>query len=76
MWALCLITLASEENISDLPAELARELLFFKEEIENNDPVGGKVQLNPIPDQIKNMIKKDSSVLERLKTESGPLEVD
>ena len=76
MWALCLVTLASQENISDLSIELANELQYFKEEIENNDPIGGKVQLNPIPDLIKNMIKKDSSVLERLKTESSHLEVD
>ena len=76
MWALCLITLAPRDCISDLPAEFANELLFFKDEIENSDPFGGKVQLNPIPHEIKNMIKKDATVLDRLRSQSSSLAVD
>ena len=76
MWALCLITLAPRENISSFPKDLASELLYFKDEIENNDPFGGKVQLNPIPEAIKLLIKSDSSFIERLKTEASSLDSD
>ena len=76
MWALCLITLSPRESFADLPTEFAEELNYFKDEIENNDPFGGNVQLNPIPETIKKMIIKDSKVLNRLKTENNLLDVD
>lgn len=76
MWALCLVTIAPRQCISDLPHELATELNLFKDEIENSDPIGGKVQLNPIPQAIKNMIRADSGIINHLKSESTPLQAD
>ena len=76
MWALCMITLSPRESFIDLPAVFSSELNYFKDEIENNDPFGGNVQLNPIPDIVKKMIIKDSNVLNQLKSENNLLDSD
>ena len=36
--------------------------------MENNNPIGGKLQLNPIPEVVKRMIIKDSNVFQKIKT--------
>ena len=73
MWALCLIMVAEKDKLRCLPPDFSRELLFFKEEIENNNPVDGKVQLNPIPSIVKRMLMKDPNVLIKMKTETHSL---
>lgn len=35
--------MADREKLDCLPGELRKELLFFREEIENDNPFGGKV---------------------------------
>ena len=76
MWALCLIMLSSREKFNGLPFELANELNYFKDEIENINPCGGKIQMNPMPEIVKRMIGKDSNVINRLKTDSNTLGSD
>ena len=49
---------------------------FFKEEIESNNPFDGRVQLNPIPDAIKNLIKQESGIIRRLHEEQHRLKVN
>lgn len=74
IWCLCLVMMAEREKFRDLPTELSKELIYFREEIENNNPVGGKVQLNPIPEIVKRMLKKDSDVINRMKADTNVLE--
>ena len=76
MWALCLIIITPVETLKYLPDELQKEILFFKEEIEGNNPFGGKIQLNPIPEIVKRMINKDSNVIKRLRADGYQLELD
>ena len=76
MWALCLITLTPREKFVGLPDDLAQELNFFKEEIETGHPISGNVQLNPMPEIVKRMIKKDSTVINRLKYDAYQLPQD
>ena len=76
MRALCQIMLCRRERLNGLPLELLNELNFFKDELEFDNPFGGKVQLNPIPTGVKQMILDDSNVINRLRTEQYPLESD
>jgi hypothetical protein len=76
MWALCLIMLSNRERFNGLPIEFAKELNFFKDEIENINPCSGKVQMNPIPEIVKRMISKDSNVINRIKLDSHTLDSD
>lgn len=56
MWAICLIMLSPRERFLGLPTDLAQEVIFFKEEVGSDNHFGGKVQLNPIPENVKHMI--------------------
>ena len=56
MKALCRIILCPRERLNGLPLELLNELNYYKDELEFDNPFGGKIQLNPMPDTIKNMI--------------------
>ena len=69
MWALCLVMLSPRQKFQGLPKDLASELNFFKDEVENTNPFGGKVQLNPIPEIVKRMITKDSKLIVRLRAD-------
>ena len=77
IYALCLIILTPVEKLQKgLPAELAKEVVYFKDEVESNNPFGGKIQMNPIPEVVKRMILKDSSVIVRLRKDGYSLGVD
>ena len=43
MWALCMVMAAPRSHFAGLPTSLVTDLTFFKEEIENLNPCGGKV---------------------------------
>lgn len=77
IYALCLIILTPIEKLqSGLPVELAKEVAYFKDEVESNNPFGGKIQMNPIPEVVKRMIKKDSNVIVRLRKDGYSLGID
>lgn len=62
--------------LQQLPVELCKELGFFKDEIDNNNPFGGKVQMNPIPEAIKLMINEDANQIVRLRDDDYKLKYD
>ena len=76
MWALCLIILTPREHFQGLPLEFFNELNFFRDEMDSRNPFGGKVQMNPIPEIVKRMIKKDTNVLNRIKSQNYKLDAD
>ena len=68
--------LCKRENLNGLSLELLNELNYFKDELESDNPFGGKIQLNPIPACVKAMILNDSDVIKRIKSETYVLESD
>ena len=76
IWALCLIILTPKKSLSNFSESLRKQLEFFKDEIENKNPFGGKIQLNPIPEIVKRMIKKDSNVITRMKADGYHMSFD
>ena len=69
MKALCQLMLCPRERLNGLPLELLNEVNFFKDEVEFDNPFGGKVQLNPVPAGVKEMLDGDSDVINRIKNE-------
>ncbi len=76
IWALCLIVVSPKKHFSNLSESLRKQLEFFKDEIDNKNPFGGKIQLNPIPEIVKRMINKDSNVISRLRADGYQLDID
>ena len=68
--------LAPKGAFGGLPDKFVKELDFFKESMEGDNPVGGKVQMNPMPEIVKRMINKDSSVINQIKSDNFLLDSD
>jgi len=44
IYALCLIVLVPASHLNGLPSEFAKEISFFRDEVDNNNPCnGGKI---------------------------------
>ena len=56
--------------------ELILGITYFKNELVQGYPFGGQVQLNPIPEVVKKMIKQDGNVILKMRTEMDFLDKD
>ena len=65
--------LISKQKLTGLSRELFEEITFFKDEMDKTNPTGGKIQMNPLPEPVKQLLQEDPSMLIRLKSDTGQL---
>ena len=48
--------LISKQKLTGLSRELFEEITFFKDEMDKTNPTGGKIQMNPLPEPVKQLL--------------------